>query len=50
MFDGWRRRGRGDVLNVAAVPRLDDRSSFLNLPRLYWGCRRKPAMAINGRR
>jgi len=25
-------------------------SSFLNLPRLYWECRRKPAMAINGRR
>src|SRR5437016_2830708 len=36
--------------NVAAVPRLDDGSSFLNLPRLYWGCRRELDMAINGRR
>src|SRR5256885_1354717 len=35
---------------LAAVPRLDDGSSFLNLPRLYWRCRRKPDMAINGRR
>src|SRR5688572_24285865 len=26
------------------------RSFFSNLPRLYWECRRKPAMAINGRR
>ena len=25
------------------------RSFFVNLPRLYSGCRRKPAMAINGR-
>src|SRR5437016_1283455 len=36
--------------NVADVERLDNGSSFLNLPRLYWGCRRKPDMAINGRR
>src|ERR1041385_238202 len=36
--------------NVAAVPRFDGGSSFLNLLRLYWGCRRKPDMAINGRR
>src|ERR1041384_5488414 len=26
------------------------RSFFINLQALYWGCRREPDMAINGRR
>jgi hypothetical protein len=34
---------------VATIKDLDDGSSFLNLPRLYWERRRKPDMAINGR-
>ncbi len=31
------------------LDRAETRSSFINLPRLYSSCRRKPDMAINGR-
>jgi len=48
------RPGTARIAAEAGQPtrRLEHRkrSLFVNLSRLYWGCRRKPAMAINGRR
>ena len=43
--EGEENTRRGGIKKAGAA-----RSFFVNLPGLYSGCRRKPAMAINGRR